>query len=55
MNREISDYILKLRQIYRIGGECWVSMKTMINIMHHEAMSSNMLKNERRIKMEQKK
>jgi hypothetical protein len=55
MNREISDYIFKLRQIFKVGGEYWVSMKTMINIMHHEAMSSSILKNERRARMEQKK
>jgi hypothetical protein len=40
MKREIQGYILKVRQIYKAGGEHWSAMKTMINVMHHEALAA---------------
>jgi hypothetical protein len=40
MKHEIQSYILKVRQIYKAGGEHWSAMKTMIDVMHHEALAA---------------
>lgn len=40
MKHEVQSYILKVRQIYKAGGEHWSAMKTMIDVMHHEALAT---------------
>ncbi|MGD9506708.1 MAG: hypothetical protein AB7W37_17515 [Syntrophobacteraceae bacterium] len=39
MYNELGAYIFKVRQIHKIGGEFWSSMKAMIDVMHREAMN----------------